>query len=151
MVDMGFEPDVKFILNHLPVSNMKPDTEEMEVIASSAVLRGQYRQTTMFSATMPAAVERLAREYLRRPAVVTIGTAGQAVDTVEQRVEMISEAAKKDRLLELLNSGFEAPIIVFVNQKKGADVLGKGLERYGVRASFLSRLCIFCFLSLDLS
>jgi ATP-dependent RNA helicase DDX23/PRP28 len=33
--------------------------------------------------------------YLRRPAVVTIGTAGQAVDTVEQRVEMINDEGRK--------------------------------------------------------
>jgi len=30
MIDMGFEPDVQKILSHLPVSNMKPDTEEAE-------------------------------------------------------------------------------------------------------------------------
>jgi ATP-dependent RNA helicase DDX23/PRP28 len=49
----------------------------------------------MFSATMPTAVERLAKKYLRRPAVVTIGTAGQAVETVEQKVEMINGDEKK--------------------------------------------------------
>lgn len=48
-----------------------------------------FRKQVMFSATMPPAVERLARKYMRRPAVVTIGVAGQAVDTVEQRVEFI--------------------------------------------------------------
>ena len=55
----------------------------------------KYRQTTMFSATMPPAVERLAKKYLRREAVVTIGQAGQATDSVEQRVEMINDEAKK--------------------------------------------------------
>jgi ATP-dependent RNA helicase DDX23/PRP28 len=49
----------------------------------------------MFSATMPPAVERLAKKYLRRPAIVTIGVAGQAVDTVEQRVEFVSGDDKK--------------------------------------------------------
>lgn len=49
----------------------------------------------MFSATMPAAVERLAKKYLRRPAIVTIGVAGQAVDTVDQRVEFIASEEKK--------------------------------------------------------
>lgn len=44
---------------------------------------------------MPPAVERLAKKYLRRPAIVTIGNAGQAVDTVEQRVEFISGEDKK--------------------------------------------------------
>lgn len=49
----------------------------------------------MFSATMPPAVERLARKYMRRPATVTIGVAGQAVDTVEQRVEFVSGDERK--------------------------------------------------------
>lgn len=44
---------------------------------------------------MPPAVERLAKKYLRRPAIVTIGVAGQAVDTVEQRVEFIASEDKK--------------------------------------------------------
>lgn len=71
--------------------------------------------------------------YLRRPAVVTIGTAGQVVDTIEQRAEFINdENKKKNRLLELLASNHEPPIIVFVNQKKGCDVLSKALEKLGV-------------------
>lgn len=90
MIDMGFEADVNFILDALPVSNVKPE-DEQEQEANGR----KYRQTTMFSATMPPAVERLAKKYLRRPAVVTIGTAGQAVETVEQRVEMINDENKK--------------------------------------------------------
>lgn len=80
---------------------------------------------------MPPAVERLAKKYLRRPAIVTIGVAGQAVDTVDQRVEFVSgDDKKKARLIEILNSGgFEPPMIVFVNQKKGADVLMKDLVK----------------------
>ncbi|KAI9027888.1 P-loop containing nucleoside triphosphate hydrolase protein [Hyaloraphidium curvatum] len=138
MIDLGFEPDVNFILDKLPVSNMKPDEEEgdieqkeKEAFLSTIGIKSKYRQTFMFSATFPPAVERLARKYLRRPAVVTIGTAGKAVDTVEQRVEFIaSEEKKKNRLLELLEA-YEAPIIVFVNQKKGVDILAKALERLG--------------------
>ncbi|KAI7859354.1 P-loop containing nucleoside triphosphate hydrolase protein [Circinella umbellata] len=134
MIDMGFEADVNFILDALPVSNLKPEDEEGMIMELD---RGRkYRQTTMFSATMPPAVERLAKKYLRRPAVVTIGTAGQAVETVEQRVEMINdENKKKNRLLELLESGlYEPPIIIFVNQKKGVDVLAKALNKLGYHA-----------------
>lgn len=59
----------------------------------------------MFSATMPPPVERLAKKYLRRPAIVTIGVAGQAVDTVDQRVEFISsEEKKKSVFADLLRS-----------------------------------------------
>lgn len=94
MIDMGFEADVNFILDALPVSNVKPEGEDNKEETETTDGR-KYRQTTMFSATMPPAVERLAKKYLRRPAVVTIGQAGQAVETVEQRVEMINDENKK--------------------------------------------------------
>lgn len=140
MIDMGFEADVNFILDALPVSNVKPDSVEAEngdAMNTAMDERGhKYRQTTMFSATMPTAVERLAKKYLRRPAVVTIGTAGQAVETVEQKVEMISgEEKKKIRLMELLNSGqYAPPIIVFVNQKKNVDLLARTVNKSGYHA-----------------
>ncbi|KAM0788472.1 hypothetical protein ACM66B_001605 [Microbotryomycetes sp. NB124-2] len=143
MVSLGFEDLITFILDSLPVSNLKPDTDdaadpdkmnnmieppEGEIGDATLIM---YRQTVMFSATMPPAVERLTKKYLRRPAVVTIGVAGQAVDTVEQRVEFInSEEKKKARLLDILNNGgFDPPIIVFCNQKKAADMLQKDLQK----------------------
>ncbi|MBW0539369.1 hypothetical protein O181_079084 [Austropuccinia psidii MF-1] len=144
MINLGFEEVVNFILDQLPLSNLKPDTEEAEDSAKMTSFiggiegfdvtgaKGLYRQTVMFSATMPPAVERLARKYLRRPAVVTIGVAGQAVDTVDQQVEFLpNEDKKRGRLLEVLNQGFTPPIIVFVNQKKTADQLAKDISRAG--------------------
>lgn len=86
----------------------------------------------MFTATMPPAVERLARTYLRRPAVVYIGSAGKPVERTEQIVYMVSENEKRNKLMEILRRSIEPPIIIFVNQKKGADVLAKGLEKFGV-------------------
>ena len=50
---------------------------------------------------MPPAVERLARTYMRRPATVTIGVAGQAVDTVEQRVEFVTGEERKKYVVPL--------------------------------------------------
>lgn len=52
-------------------------------------------QTVMFTATMPPAVERLARSYLRRPAVVYIGSAGKPHERVEQKVLLMSEGEKR--------------------------------------------------------
>ena len=51
----------------------------------------------MFTATMPAAVERLARSYLRRPAVVyiMIGSAGKPHERVEQKVLLMGEGEKR--------------------------------------------------------
>ncbi|OAV88725.1 hypothetical protein PTTG_01883 [Puccinia triticina 1-1 BBBD Race 1] len=144
MINLGFEEVVNFILDQLPLSNLKPDTEEAEDSSKMTSFvggvegfdltgaKGLYRQTVMFSATMPPAVERLAKKYLRRPAVVTIGVAGQAVDTVDQQVEFLpTEDKKRGRLLEVLNQGHTPPIIVFVNQKKTADQLAKDISRAG--------------------
>ncbi|KAL4700420.1 hypothetical protein H8959_014424 [Pygathrix nigripes] len=111
MIDMGFEPDVQKILEHMP--------------------------TVMFTATMPPAVERLARSYLRRPAVVYIGSAGKPHERVEQKVFLMSESEKRKKLLAILEQGFDPPIIIFVNQKKGCDVLAKSLEKMGYNACTL--------------
>ncbi|KAG9226388.1 hypothetical protein CCMSSC00406_0003267 [Pleurotus cornucopiae] len=141
MVHLGFEVDLTFILDALPAETMQGEDlgEQMDVDGETLVKKGRTRVTTLFSATMPAAVERLARKYLKRPAVITIGEAGRAVDTVEQRVEfVIGDEKKKQKLLEILNSGqFAAPIIVFVNQKKTADMVAKDLSRAGWNAATL--------------
>ncbi|QSS64260.1 pre-mRNA-splicing ATP-dependent RNA helicase PRP28, partial [Histoplasma capsulatum] len=82
MIDLGFEEPVNKILDALPVTNQKPDTEDAEnAQAMSRHIGGKdrYRQTMMYTATMPSAVERIARKYLRRPAIVTIGNIGEAV------------------------------------------------------------------------
>lgn len=139
MIDMGFEESVNKILDALPVHNIKPDTEDAEnPVLMSKHLGGKdrFRQTMMYTATMPPAIERIARKYLRRPAIVTIGNAGEAVDTVEQRVEFISgEDRRKKRLAEILNSReFAPPIIVFVNIKRNCDAVAKDLKHIGWRA-----------------
>ncbi|XP_030030935.2 probable ATP-dependent RNA helicase DDX23 [Manduca sexta] len=140
MIDMGFEPDVQKILEYMPVSNVKPDTdaaEDASLLLANYNTKKKYRQTVMFTATMPPAVERLARSYLRRPAIVYIGSVGKPVDRTEQIVHMIGENEKRRKLTEILQRGVEPPIIIFVNQKKGADVLAKGLEKLGFNACTL--------------
>ncbi|KAI5815942.1 pre-mRNA-splicing ATP-dependent RNA helicase prp28 [Pyronema omphalodes] len=139
MIDMGFEESVNKILDALPVHNIKPDTEDAEnPVLMSKHLGGKdrFRQTMMYTATMPPAIERIARKYLRRPAIVTIGNAGEAVDTVEQRVEFISgEDKRKKRMLEILGSReYAPPIIVFVNIKRNCDAVAKDLKHAGWHA-----------------
>ncbi|CAG8110113.1 unnamed protein product [Penicillium olsonii] len=131
MIDLGFEEPVNKILDALPVTNEKPDSEAAE--DSRAMSQHRYRQTMMYTATMPAAVERIARKYLRRPAIITIGGVGEAVDTVEQRVEMIGgEDKRKKRLGEILSSGdFRPPIIVFVNIKRNCDAIAREIKQMG--------------------
>ncbi|KRZ02875.1 putative ATP-dependent RNA helicase DDX23, partial [Trichinella zimbabwensis] len=134
MLDMGFEPYVQNILSYMPVTNLKPDTEEAEdekALLSNFYSKKKFRQTVMFTATMSSAVERLARNYLRRPAVVYIGAIGKPTERVEQIVYMVSESEKRKKLVQILEKGIEPPIIIFVNQKKGADLLARGLEKLG--------------------
>jgi len=140
MIDMGFEADVQKILDHMPVTNQKPDTEVAEDthhLVENFRSKNKYRQTVMFTATMPAAVERLARTYMRRPAYCYIGSLGRPTERVEQIVYMMNENDKRNKLISILNSGIDPPIIIFVNQKKGADVLAKGLEKMGYNAATL--------------
>ncbi|KAI7080722.1 Pre-mRNA-splicing ATP-dependent RNA helicase [Hortaea werneckii] len=79
MIDLGFEEPVNKILDALPVSNEKPDSDAAE--DSKAMLRGGYRQTMMYTATMPPAVERIARKYLRRPAIWNNASSSSAAKT----------------------------------------------------------------------
>ncbi|EAU88461.1 pre-mRNA-splicing ATP-dependent RNA helicase PRP28 [Coprinopsis cinerea okayama7 len=141
MVNLGFEADLTFILDQLPTDTMEGEEqgEKMDVDGETMVKKGRTRVTTLFSATMPPAVERLARKYLKKPATITIGEAGRAVDTVEQKVEFVNgDEKKKQRMLDILNSGLYAPpIIVFVNQKKTADMVAKDLSRAGWSTSTL--------------
>jgi ATP-dependent RNA helicase DDX23/PRP28 len=136
MIDLGFEEPVNKILDALPVANMKPDSEEAEdavMMSQSLGGKDRYRQTMMYTATMPTAVERIARKYLRRPAIVTIGNIGEAVETVEQRVEFVAgEDKRKKRLLEILSSrDFAPPIIVFVNIKRNCDAVARDIKHAG--------------------
>jgi ATP-dependent RNA helicase DDX23/PRP28 len=131
MVDLGFEIDLNIILDSMPSTLIKSDGAEAITESSSGPAIS--RVTTLFSATMPPAVQRLSMKYLHKPATVTIGTAGEVTDTVEQRVEFVhGDEKKKQRLQDILrNGGFAPPIIVFVNQKKTAEMVGKYVQQAG--------------------
>ncbi|KAK3329021.1 P-loop containing nucleoside triphosphate hydrolase protein [Apodospora peruviana] len=139
MIDQGFEEPLTKILDALPVGNEKPDTDDAEnpqIMSRYLGGKDRYRQTMMYTATMPPLVEKIAKKYLRRPAIVTIGNAGEAVDTVEQRVEFVAgEDKRKRRLQEILNSGqFKPPIIVFVNIKRNCDMVARDIKGMGFSA-----------------
>ncbi|CAM8953084.1 unnamed protein product [Rhodiola kirilowii] len=132
MIDMGFEPQVVGVLEAMPSSNLKPENEDEELDEKKI-----YRTTYMFSATMPPAVERLARKFLRNPVVVTIGTAGKATDLISQHVIMVNESEKMYELQKLLDELRDKTAIVFVNTKKTADGVSKGLDKSGYRVTTL--------------
>ena len=128
MIDLGFEPQIKTILEAMPSSNLKPGDDDALVDLDGDTI---YRQTYMFSATMPPAVERIAKTYMRNPAYVYIGDQGSSKENITQVVEMMRENKKKERLQDLLKSGPPPPIMVFCNGKRGCDILAKSLDKMG--------------------
>jgi len=138
MVEANFEGFITQIIDAMPTTHMKSENEDEALKQELEAKAGhrQYRVTHMFSATMPPAVERLARRYLRAPAFISIGDPGAGKKDIEQRVEWIPEKKKKERLWEILAVA-EPPIILFVNQKKAADVLVKALNADGFNSASL--------------
>lgn len=112
MLDMGFIRDVRKIIAKMPTD----------------------RQTLLFSATMPAAVAKLASEILNQPQRVEIAAKSVAVDRIDQRVHHLDAAAKRTRLTELLTTPDFERVLVFTRTKHGADKVVKHLERDGVSA-----------------
>jgi ATP-dependent RNA helicase DDX23/PRP28 len=117
MLDMGFEPQVRSIMDVMPATN--------DLAGNST---GRYRQTFMFSATMPVAVEGLARSYLRRPVTVAVGETGRAAEKVRQHAVWCTTEGKKAKLAQLLERDGGAATIVFCSGRKGADDVGSFLE-----------------------
>jgi len=130
MVDLGFESQLTAILDRMPQDTDKP-AEEDAVLAEGKT----YRQTFMFSATMPPAVEKIARGYLRSPAYVYIGDQGSSRDNITQHILFTKENRKMDKLFELIESGPPPPVIVFVNQKNTANNIQKALDKAGYSAT----------------
>lgn len=138
MIDMDLEEPLNAILDSIPKTNMKSSDETLAEIQEKKAKTGQaiYRVTHMFSATMPALVERIARKYLRNPSYISIGDPGAGKKDIEQRVELIGEGEKKRRLKNILD-GAEGPIIIFLNEKKAVEYIGNTLEKWGVKFFYL--------------
>jgi len=109
MVDMGFAPDLKRILRLLP----------------------RDRQTMMFSATMPPALNDVAREALVDPVRLDLAPATRTVAGITQAVYPVPRGLKTDLLDELLRRTDTRGVIVFARTKRGADRLARQLEKRG--------------------
>lgn len=127
MIDMGFEQQVTAVLDAMP----KPESQNPNPKSQL------HRTTVMFSATMAPAVERIARNYLQNPVVVTIGSAGKATDLITQTVLMLKENEKFDKLQRLLNGIHDQRAIVFVNSRNKAETLTRDLDRNAYRVGSL--------------
>lgn len=141
MIDLGFAPQIQSVLDAMSSTNMRPEDEEDEEApekqdAEEAADKPLYRQTFLFSATMPPAVEKLAKKYCRVPAIIQIGETGRVVDRIEQVVKVVSEGAKP-RELESVMQDLEPPIIVFVNTRAHCDSVSKKIDEIGFNSTIL--------------
>lgn len=112
MFDMGFLPDIRRILGHLPTK----------------------RQTLMFSATMPPDIRDLANEMLVTPAEVRIGMVAPA-DSVRHALFPVDQKRKTALLMALLKKTDIHSALVFTSTKHMAKRLGVQLSRAGFRAA----------------
>ncbi|KAL4177465.1 hypothetical protein KRP22_002398 [Phytophthora ramorum] len=166
MIDMGFEPQVVAVLENMGSLLKSENEEEMEqqlTLANGAQpggdqsteLQHRLRVTTMFSATMPVEVERLAKTFLRHPSIVKIGDEDSGKNKrIDQRVMFMNSGKKRSKLAEVLRDILSAQsvpmprsrkekvvdgakIIVFVNIKKECDSVAKFVSNEGFRSTIL--------------
>ena len=108
MLDMGFEPAIRRIAAMTPAE----------------------RQTLCYSATLEGSVKDVARNYLRNPVRVEIGSVMKPAENVELRAFSV-DADKKQELLEHLLNAERGSFLVFVRTKHGADRVARRLARSG--------------------
>jgi len=112
MLDMGFLPDIRRILRHIP----KP------------------KQSFLFSATMPVPIEALTKEILNTPARISLQRRAAPAAGVAQSAYPVPSGLKGELLVELLKNGQVDDALVFTRTKHRADRLTKLLSRNGISA-----------------
>ena len=110
MLDMGFLPDIKRVLKHLPVK----------------------RQTLFFSATMPAPIVALTRELLHNPATINLERKSAPAIGIRQAVYAVREELKPALFVELMRRGDIGSVIVFTRTKHRANRLADYLANEGI-------------------
>ncbi|MSR66528.1 MAG: DEAD/DEAH box helicase [Pedosphaera sp.] len=106
MLDMGFLPDVRRIIQKCPSK----------------------RHTSLFSATIPTQIETLIKWALDNPETIEIGSRRSPAETVRHVIYPVAEAQKTDLLLELLERVNYDSVIVFCRTKYGADRIASLLK-----------------------
>ncbi|HEU5217120.1 MAG TPA: DEAD/DEAH box helicase [Gemmatimonadales bacterium] len=112
MLDMGFLPDIRRVLRHLPAK----------------------RQTLFFSATMPAPIMTLTREMLRDPATINLERKSAPAVGITQAVYPVPQELKSSLFLHLLKHGDIKEALVFTRTKHRANRLQAFLVKEGVKA-----------------
>ncbi len=112
MLDMGFAPQIKRILQSVPTE----------------------RQTMLFSATMPDDIVRIATRYMKLPVRVEIARAGTAAEKVEQELFVVRKD-QKTRLLDSLLAEYKGTVLVFSRTKHGAKKIRRAIGDMGHTAA----------------
>jgi ATP-dependent RNA helicase RhlE len=107
MLDMGFLPDVRRIIDRCP----------------------RNRHTALFSATIPPQIETLINWAMRNPETIEIGARRSPAETVKHVIYPVADSQKTDLLLKLLDSVHYDSVIVFCRTKHGADRVAQLLKR----------------------
>ncbi len=115
MLDMGFLPDIRRILTHVP----------------------KRRQTLLFSATMPASIRKLAGDILHDPVPIQVTRESSPAASVAHWVHHVEKPEKPALLMRLLTNTAHTRTLVFTRTKHGADKVVKQLVNGGVRAAAL--------------
>ncbi len=118
MLDMGFIPDVRRIIRALPPR--------------------EKRQSFLFSATLTPEVHRLAQNWLREPVRVEIEPEKMTVDTIEQKVFLVSSRQKGLLLRNLLKTLKPTRALIFANRRDTCRHVSEGLARNGMPCAMLS-------------
>lgn len=112
LLDMGFMPDIKYIISHLPLK----------------------RQSLFFSATLPPKTQEITRNFLKNPVTISIRS-GMVCTNVDQGIVRINGRMKIDLLHDLLiQEGFDK-VLVFGRTKWGIDKLVRALNERGFRVA----------------
>ena len=112
MLDMGFLPDIRRVLRHLP----------------------QKRQTLFFSATMPPPIVTLTREMLRNPEAIQLDRKPAPAVGITQAVYPVPQELKSALLVRLLQRGEMQEALVFTRTKHRANRLAEYLARHSIKA-----------------
>ncbi len=112
MLDMGFLPAIKRILNRVP----------------------KQRQTLLFSATFEDRIKTLAMEFMVNPKQVQVTAKNTIAETIVHRAHPVDGARKRDLLIEMLSKRHLDQVLVFGKTKHGCNRLAEQLETAGLRA-----------------
>lgn len=113
MLDMGFIHPLRQISRMLP----------------------KKRQTLMFSATMPKAIQQLSKAFLTDPVQVSVAPTSTPADKIQQEALFVNAGEKQALLLLTLNKAPGERVIIFARTKRGADRMSKRLVTKGVEAT----------------